>query len=227
MKEKQEQTISVIFAIVGVVAIFTNLFIKGFSTENLLDAVKEFAGLFLTIIIFLVAFRISSRTTSFLETGKRALVKLYLNHISELDGIKANSEKAENDEENDKRNKYLFINRKNKNLRTKITFIPVNDLEDGVLDIRVSKATLVNKGLAGTPEEISQLKDDVASGVKDLLAKKGFNQPDDFEFLEHPKSSNSAIVVDFEEHKLKHRKFGKIVYACAEKALAIIQDFRK
>ncbi|HPT71569.1 MAG TPA: hypothetical protein PLE74_04750 [Candidatus Cloacimonadota bacterium] len=227
MNEKKEQTISVLFAGIGVLAIVINLHFKGYSTENLLDATKDLVGLVVTIAVFLLAYKISRQTSSHLESGKNALNKLYARYKPDLDGIKANSEKSETDEENDKRNKYLFIRRKNKNLKTKVTFIPVNDFEDGVIDIRVSKGTLVNLGLEGTPDEISQLKKAVSIGVLDLLSQMGLTQTDDFEALEYPKSQNSAIVVDFDEQKMRYRKFEKVVYACAEKALTIILNFHK
>jgi hypothetical protein len=108
-----------------------------------------------------------------------------------------------------------------------VTFIPLNEFEDGVLDVRVSKATLVNKGLDGTTDEITQLKKAVASGVLKVLSQKGLRQPDDFEVLENPRNPNSAIMVDFDEQKLTYKKFEKIIYACVEKALNIIQNFKK
>jgi len=226
MNERKEQFISVLFACIGTLAIVINLFIKGATTENLLDGVKDLVGLLVTIAVFIIAYRISSQTNSYAESGKRGLMKLYIKYKEHLEGIKANSEKGETDEENDKRNKYLFIKRINKNLKTKVTFIPVNDLEDGVLDIRVSKGTLVNLGREGTPDEIAQLKKAVESGVLSLLSSKGFIKNDDFEVIERPKSQNSAIVIDFEEQKMRFKKFEKIVYACAENALNTILNFK-
>lgn len=227
MNDNKEKSLSALFAVIATLVILINLSLKGYTAENALDALKDLLGLFVTIAVFLLAYKISNQTDSHLEAGKRALLNLYTKEKRVLDGIKANSEKGETDEENDKRNKYLFIKRVNKNLRTKVTFIPVNDFEDGVLDIRVSKGTLVNLGFEGTADEILQLKTAVANGVKDVLTQKGLRQPDDFELLENPKSQNSAIVVDFDEQKLKYRKFEKIIYACAEKALNIIHNFKK
>lgn len=227
MNDNKEKSLSALFAAVATLVILINLSLKGYTAENALDALKDLLGLFVTIAVFLLAYKISNQTDSYLEAGKRALMKLYANYKPVLDGIKANSEKGESDEENDKRNKYLFIKKINQNLRSKVTFIPVNDLEDGILDVRVSKGTLVNKKFEGTSDEISQLKKAVASGVMEVLAQRGFSQPDDFELVENPKSQNSAIVIDFDEQKLKYKKFEKIIYACAEKALNIIQNFKK
>lgn len=227
MNDNKEKSLSALFAAVATLVILINLSLKGYTAENALDALKDLLGLFVTIAVFLLAYKISNQTNSHLEAGKSALMKLYTKEKRVLDGIKANSEKGETDEENDKRNKYLFIKRVNKNLRSKVTFIPVNEFEDGILDIRVSKGTLVNLGFDGTQEEISQLKKTVASGVMEVLAQRGFSQPDDFELVENPKSQNSAIVIDFDEQKLKYKKFEKLIYACAEKALNIIQNCKK
>lgn len=227
MNDNKEKSLSALFAAIATLVILINLSIKGYTAENALDALKDLLGLLVTIAVFLLAYKISNQTNSYLDAGKRALLKLYTKEKYILEGIKANSEKGETDEENDKRNKYLFIKRVNKNLRTKVTFIPVNEFEDGVLDVRVSKGTLVNLGFDGTPDEISQLKKAVSNGIKDLLTQKGLRQPDDFELVENPKSQNSAIVVDFDEQKLKYKKFEKIIYACVEKALNIIQNFKK
>lgn len=229
MNDKKEQRISLLFSIIGTLAILINLFIKGFTTENMLDALKDLVGLAVTIAVFIVANRISSQTNSFLEAGKKGLIKLLMNNNTKkyLDGIKANSEKSEIEEENDKRNKYLFIKRINPKLKSKVTFIPVNDLEDGILDIRVSKGTLFNLGFDDPESEVEPCKKKVAEGVLDILNQKGLKQPDDFEIVERPKSNNSAIVIDFNEQKLGFRKFRKIVYDCSEKALLIIQNFKK
>ncbi|MEI7948397.1 MAG: hypothetical protein WCJ02_16975 [bacterium] len=227
MNNNKEQRISLLFSIIGTLAILINLFIKGFSTENMLDALKDLVGLAVTIAVFIVANRISSQTNSFLEAGKKALIKLLVNDNTKkyLDGIKANSEKSDIEEENDKRNKYLFIKRI-PNLKSKVTFIPVNDLEDGILDIRVSKGTLINRGFKGLEGEVESCKKKVAEEVLIILNQKGLKQPDDFEIVENPKSNNSAIVIDFNEQKLGFRKFRKIVFACAEKALLTIQEFK-
>ena len=227
MSDKKEQTISVLFALIGTLAILINLYFKGFSTENLLDAVKDLVGLLVTIAVFLLAYRISTRTNSYLEAGRRALLKLHKKRNDLLDGIKANSEKSDSEEENDKRNKYLFIKRLNKNLRSKVTFIPVNELEDGILDIRVSKGTLVNLGYEGTDEEIRQLSKDVADSILTLLKQKRLEAPGDFEIIENPRSRNTAIMIDFEEQNMRYGKYEKIIFACAEKALNVIEEYKK
>jgi hypothetical protein len=224
MNDKKEQTISVLFASIGILAIIINLYFKGYSTENLLDGIKDLVGLVVTIAVFLLASKISNQTNSYLEAGKLALVNL--NTKYKLDGVKANSEKGETIEEEDKRNKYLFLPRQNKTPKTKVTFIPINDLEDGVLDIRVSKGTLVSLGAEGTVEQITQLKQAVKNGVLKHLQSKSLRDTDDYEILENPKSQNSAIVIDFNEQKFSHKKFEKLIYSSSEIALNIIQNYK-
>lgn len=53
-----EKLLSAVFGIVGILAIFVNVGIKGFTAENILDAVKDVAGLVVTIAVFLIASKI-------------------------------------------------------------------------------------------------------------------------------------------------------------------------
>jgi hypothetical protein len=50
-----EKILSAIFGIIGILAIILNLGIKGVTSENTLDAVKDIAGLVVTIMVFLLA----------------------------------------------------------------------------------------------------------------------------------------------------------------------------
>ena len=55
--ESLEKYLTAIFGIVGTIAIITNLFIKGWTTENILDGLKDLAGLLVTIIVFIIAMK--------------------------------------------------------------------------------------------------------------------------------------------------------------------------
>lgn len=51
-----EKTLTAIFGALGTVAVIVNLFfVKGFTLENLLDALKDLAGLVVVITVFLIA----------------------------------------------------------------------------------------------------------------------------------------------------------------------------
>jgi hypothetical protein len=56
-----EKSLTIIFSIVATIAILINLSIKGFNTENILDAVKDIAGVIVIIAVFLVASKIFTK----------------------------------------------------------------------------------------------------------------------------------------------------------------------
>ncbi len=58
ISDAMEKILSGIFGVVGILAILVNLFIKGLSGENILDAAEGIAGLVVTIAVFLVAVKI-------------------------------------------------------------------------------------------------------------------------------------------------------------------------
>lgn len=52
-----EKYLTAIFGIIGTIAIIANLFIKGWSNENILDGLKDLAGLLVTIVVFIIAMK--------------------------------------------------------------------------------------------------------------------------------------------------------------------------
>ncbi len=58
ISDVMEKVLSGIFGVVGILAILVNLFIKGLSGENILDAAAGIAGLVVTITVFLVTVKI-------------------------------------------------------------------------------------------------------------------------------------------------------------------------
>ena len=59
--EDLEKVLTAIFGAVGLVAIVIKLFITGWTYENILDSLVDLAGLVVTIIVFLVAFKAMRR----------------------------------------------------------------------------------------------------------------------------------------------------------------------
>lgn len=55
--DKLEKYLTAIFGIIGTIAIIANLFIKGWTSENILDGLKDLAGLLVTIIVFIIAMK--------------------------------------------------------------------------------------------------------------------------------------------------------------------------
>ena len=58
-----EKILTVIFATIGIIAVVTNLFIKGLTTQNFLDALKDLAGLVVVIAVFLLASKVFKAMT--------------------------------------------------------------------------------------------------------------------------------------------------------------------
>ena len=53
--DRLEKSMTAIFGAIGTIAVVMNLFVKGLTTENLLDALKDIAGLIVVIAVFLIA----------------------------------------------------------------------------------------------------------------------------------------------------------------------------
>jgi hypothetical protein len=53
-----EKVLTAVFGLIGMVAIFINLHLKGYGTENWLDAIKDISGLVVVIAVFLIASKI-------------------------------------------------------------------------------------------------------------------------------------------------------------------------
>lgn len=56
--DRLEKSLTAIFGAIGTVAVLINLFVKGVSTEHLLDALKDIAGLVVVIAVFLLASKV-------------------------------------------------------------------------------------------------------------------------------------------------------------------------
>ena len=56
-----EKYLTAIFGTIGSLAIVINLFIKGWSSENIMDGLVDLAGLLVTVVVFLIAMKAVSR----------------------------------------------------------------------------------------------------------------------------------------------------------------------
>lgn len=233
MENKKEQAIAVIFSIVGSLAILINLTIKGFTAENSLDAIKDLVGLLVTVAVFLIAYSISNKSKNFIDAGKMALDILRKKYENdkllqgpEYDKTDYNPE----DETKSQRMQYLFFPKLK--YKKKVAFVPLEPIEQGILDIRFSKATLVNFGYDAKDPQIDKLLIEAQTKIYlelDKYLKSKYNER--YEILniqdsetKESKYKNSAIVIDFDEDKLKIKGIKKAVYNCTEKALIIIKN---
>lgn len=53
--DQLEKVLTAIFGVIGTLAIIINLHLKGYESENILDAIKDLAGLIVAIAVFLIA----------------------------------------------------------------------------------------------------------------------------------------------------------------------------
>ena len=53
-----EKIVTSVLGAIGTVAIIVNLLMKGITPENTLDAVKDIAGLIITVIVFMIASKV-------------------------------------------------------------------------------------------------------------------------------------------------------------------------
>jgi len=199
----------------------------------MLDAVKDIAGLAVAIIIVFVAVASRNKLNNPSEIGKLAVKEFALEYNKEIE-LRYNSkdktkkdEANEDEDSNEEGNKYLFII-KNKNVKPfsgKVTFIPVNDLKNGILDIRVSKTTLKNKDKEGEKEEIDKLKLEVRNSVLKKIKECNLVEQKDF-IIKDKYNNNSAITIDFDEENINGKKYKKIILNCIKEAYKTIKEYK-
>lgn len=130
------------------------------------------------------------------------------------------------DPEKGKGLEYLFVTNENKKSSKRTKFIPVQPLEEGLLYVYISAQTLadaLNRGNGNvTDEEINKIKSEIFSVVKTIVDK---NYPGLFSVVENIK--DSAIIIDFEESKMRKKQFAKAIYDCTEAATKKLLEFRK
>jgi len=59
--ENLEKILTAVFGVIGSLAIIINLFIKGWTSENIMDGLVDLAGLLVTVVVFLIAIKTISR----------------------------------------------------------------------------------------------------------------------------------------------------------------------
>jgi hypothetical protein len=220
-KDRINEVLSIALGVVSVLAIIGLLVKNNFATNELLGSIVNFTQVAIPVLV-LIAMRIfNNRSYTYLDAGKNALVRLQRKYPDFLDGPKANRQKSEDNEDLEKRNKYLFIKNTKDKLKNKITFIPMNELEDGILEILVSKATLDNRNSPRIDEDIAGLQEKVGNAVIEYLKTNKVNS-NLYNIMQRENKSNSAIIIDFVQQDLGRRKFERIVFGCGEAALKII-----
>ena len=94
-----EKILTAVFGVIGIVAIFVNLHIKGYSAENWFDAIKDIAGLIVAIAVFLVAnkvlhFNLKSKKFGFNDKFEQYLIEWAEQNKYLIDATNINEEKG-------------------------------------------------------------------------------------------------------------------------------------
>jgi len=94
-----EKILTAIFGVVGMVAIFISLYLKGFGAENWLDAIKDIAGLIVAIAVFLVAnkvlrFNLKSKKYGFNDKFEQYLLEWAVQNKYLIDSSQINIERG-------------------------------------------------------------------------------------------------------------------------------------
>lgn len=94
-----EKILTAVFGVVGIIAIFINLHIKGYNAENLFDAIKDIAGLIVAIAVFLVAnkvlhFNLKNKKYGFNDKFEQYLLEWAEQNKYLIDATNINEEKG-------------------------------------------------------------------------------------------------------------------------------------
>jgi hypothetical protein len=221
-----EKVLTAIFGLVGMIAIFLNLHLKGYGEENWLDAIKDVAGLIVVLAVFVASIKLSSRSGSFTDVAKNKLVNLQKVNPNFLIGPRYNREGY--DPEKGQGLEYLFFRHHDLKSKLKVKFIPVQPLEEGVLVIYIQKGTLVH-GLKftseeATLEEIKKIQAKIETAVLSFIQSK-LNK-NFYDILPNTKD-DTAIIIDFDENAMGKRKFAAAVNGCIACALKILVANKK
>lgn len=222
MDNKKEQTIAVIFSIIGSLAILINLAIKGFSTENILDSIKDLVGLLVTVAVFLVAYSISNKSKSYGEIARSSLKKIQVLNSDFLMGPRFNRDNY--DPEKGKGVEYLFITNNDPKSNQRAKFIPIQPLDEGILAIFIQKGTLVY-GLnyssdKATPDEITKIQTAISNSLTSFVQNKYTGL---YDILKTVKD-DTAIIIDFNEEKMGKKNFAKAIRECTELVLVELKN---
>jgi hypothetical protein len=212
-------------AIVVSLAVLVGLFFKGLSGATASDAIKDVGAALIPILSAFVTARLVLRQMDPAErsmrVGEAALRDLQKQHTEVLSGPKANRE--DYDPENPgKAGRYLFFQLAGQ--RRKAQFIPVLPLQDGIVEIRVPKTTVLLLGADQSALDAVQ-REVLAStraAVENLLRREW---PKSHEVLVH-KHPDIAIAVDLDEAGLSPKRYQRAVTMIGNAALEAMRKSR-
>lgn len=217
--DRLEKSLTAIFGAIGTIAIIINLFLKGLTIENLLDGLKDIAGLIVVIAVFLIANKLFRKGT------KLDFNLVFKQHLK--DWIIQNDYLVCENFDEEGKGKYkksycsMMIDHSNLVTRKKLArdaaprtekaafvYLPYLDAEGNQKDefeFRFNEKTF---------ERQVNFKDNGVVDLNEILAKFASRINDNFKDLQihaKPNPSNKTITVFFEEMERTEENARKLV----------------
>ena len=224
-KEKINEILSIMLGVLSLIAIGGKLIQNDFTIDTIFDAIVNFSQVAVPVLaILFISVSMRKVNETYLKVGRSALEKLQKKHSDILIGPKYNRENY--DPEKGKGKEYLFIADDTPKSKQRAKFISIPPLDEGVLSIYVQKGTLVY-GLKYKSEDAidSEIKVIQEAVYKSVIVKLEKEYTGCYELLKN--TPDAAIVIDFDEEKMKGKKYHDAIYQCAEQALEVIKKYKK
>ena len=225
-KEKVNEILSIMLGVLSVIAIGGMLIQNKFTIDTVFNAVVNFTQVAVPVLaVLVISIGMRKIDETYLKVGKRALEKLQKKHSDILIGPRYNH-RENYDPEKGKGKEYLFIADDTPHSKQRAKFISIPPLDEGVLSIYVQKGTLVY-GLKYKSEDAidSEIKVIQEAVYKSVIVKLEKEYTGCYELLKN--TPDAAIVIDFDEEKMKGKKYHDAIYQCAEQAIEVIKKYKK
>ena len=202
-------------------AVAWGLSYRGISGENVADAVRDIGTALVPIFAALFAARLVSRdkdpSERCVREGEDALRAVQKGHSGVLSGPKFNRDSYDSDKPPGA-GRYLFVQKGGKGNKGQL--VPVVPFREGIVQVQVSDTTRKVLGITqGLDETHLQVREAVEALLKSRFPKV------EYEPVE-TKNPRVVLTVDFDEHALPPRTFGRIVRAVAEEAIHTLKQLR-
>ena len=217
--DRLEKSLTAIFGTIGTFAVLINLFLKGLTIENVLDALKDIAGLIVVIAVFLIANKM------FRKGAKLDFTSVFEKHLK--DWISQNNYLVCENFDEEGKGKYkkrycsMMIDHSNLVTRKKLTkdaaprtekaafvYLPYLDAEGNQRDefeFRFNEKTFKRQDNFNVNGEVD---------LNEILATFASRINDSFMYLKihaKPNPSNKTITVYFEEMERTEENARKLV----------------
>jgi len=216
--DKLEKYLTAIFSAAGTIAIIINLFLKGLTIQNLLDGVKDIAGLIIVIAVFLIANKLFRKSS---KLDFREVFEKYLKDwIKQNDYLVCENFDEEGKGKNKKRYCSMLIDHSNLVTKRKFAKDAIPNKEKGAFvylpyvgdngiwknefDFRFNKRTFSrNSGVKTADSEVN---------LKAILEQFSMRINDNFQYLGiSAKAYSETITVSYERMEQNEENARKLV----------------